>query len=169
MAEKSFTRKFIGHLGYGAINPAIWGAAAVGAHYARAQIAESDWMKKQLEEAKAADEAYYAELQRAYKHTFPEDKNITQQELREFGDTARGLDDRYLYSTESYQKDIYNGLKDLYGSPHGTLQETYNESLLNLGELVGYIGFVAAWGITIVAGAKAVALPFKAYDRATWW
>jgi hypothetical protein len=168
--ENSFAYEYTRQLGWAAIKPVSFWSLTAGALLGTRELAKSPWMIKQFEAAKAADEAYQAELLRAYKFTYPEDTDITQVELAEFGQTARGIVDTFRESNFDYQNHIYKKLMDLYGSPQGALEETYIATGMNLGEFVFGATILGGGIAAAVALVSTVTMPFKAWNRANgWW
>lgn len=154
---------------WAAKTPIASGAVAAAAFWKIGSLYKEPWVIKQLAEAKAADEAYKAELLKAYKFTYPEDTNVTRQELSQFEYTARNIDQTFRESNFDYQNHVYDSLMKLYGSQQGTLEEAFQAAhTMNLAEqAIVSLGFVGVAAGAVLA-ISTICLPFKAHSMARY-
>lgn len=169
MGRESYWVRFGKELVWGAKTPVIAAGVTYGLLKGREYAKEVPWIAADLAEGKAAKVAFQNELLKAYKFTYPDDNNVTPGELTEFWQTARNIDETFRSSNFEYQNHIYEKLMELYGSPHGALEEAHLADVAtNAGELIeGLFGIsIVAGGITALLSA-ALLIPV-ASNRANW-
>lgn len=150
-------------------SPVIGAGAFFGLRALDKKIFSSPEVQAELAAARAADEAYKAELLRAYKFTYPEDTDVTDTELEAFRQVVMGLDDTFRYSNFDYQNHVYQKMVELYGSPHGDLQVLYEASVTaTTHEGLGALFVLGEGAAIVLAVISAIGLPFAVADRTYW-
>ena len=148
--------------------PAAWTSGFGGASFFSFSKSDQLYESRDVE---AAEAAYRAEGLEAYRHTFPNDPNPTEEEIDEFLSTVRDLDDTFRYSNFNYQNDVYKGMMDRYGSIHGELDELHDAYIEALGPIAGYffLGALTAVGAVVLGGFTAASTKDYIDDKIYNW